>query len=407
MHKRILLAEQSDASRGVAESILRQNGYEVISVSTAEKAFEVVEFTKPDLIIVGSDIEASEGKQLHEKIQNEPRTSNVPLLVICDSGESSLPFPDEGLIRRPLDPKDFLKKVTAYVNGKQPASGQAIANPLQGANLEDEFLDAALGLDQIQVTDSEVMDKTAVGLSVPKKKSTEEKMIGLDQSTGIEMDQTQVGKVESLMIHEDSSDIVRKEQTTKKPVPSATGKIEIVTDQFGISNTGLDLEDNSGGPQDYDWFVNEMQKEDIDKKAPVASGTPADSRSLSITDASSMVDPLTPPPPSSTKSASGTEKGGVEEFIEEFKKEVDKINDNLPESIVVQEDSSDLEKPDESLVWEEKIENLTSEQLGLFTKELAAQLADRLAEKIAAKIDSDKLLAFLRSELIAHVRKND
>ena len=41
MRKRVLLAEQSDAIRGVAETVLRQNGFEVIPITTAEKALEV------------------------------------------------------------------------------------------------------------------------------------------------------------------------------------------------------------------------------------------------------------------------------------------------------------------------------------------------------------------------------
>jgi len=150
-----------------------------------------------------------------------------------------------------------------------------------------------------------------------------------------------------------------------------------------------------------------MQKEDVKPNSQPASGTPADSGRLSITDPSNLVDPVTPAPIESPKPDSASNKGGVEGFIEEFKKEVDKINDHLPDSIVVHEDSPSSEEPGEKLVWEEKIENLTNEQLGPFTTELAAQLAERLAEKIAAKIDGDKLLILLKSELIAYVRKND
>ena len=43
MHKRILIIEAADAVRGIAENVLRQNGYEVISVSDAEKALEVLQ----------------------------------------------------------------------------------------------------------------------------------------------------------------------------------------------------------------------------------------------------------------------------------------------------------------------------------------------------------------------------
>ncbi len=43
MPRRVLIAEQADTLRSVAETVLRQNGYDVISVTAAEKAREVLD----------------------------------------------------------------------------------------------------------------------------------------------------------------------------------------------------------------------------------------------------------------------------------------------------------------------------------------------------------------------------
>ncbi|HWR82677.1 MAG TPA: response regulator, partial [Candidatus Deferrimicrobium sp.] len=100
MRKRVLLAEQSDATRSVAESLLRQNGFEVISVAAAENALEVLKFTRPDLIILGGDMTTPDRKPLYERIRNDSKTSAIALLLF-DTAASDLPFPPEVIIPRP------------------------------------------------------------------------------------------------------------------------------------------------------------------------------------------------------------------------------------------------------------------------------------------------------------------
>ena len=67
MSKKILLAESSQVTRSIAEKILRQSGFEVISVNSAEKALEVIELTRPDLIIAGGELTSSGNKTLYDK----------------------------------------------------------------------------------------------------------------------------------------------------------------------------------------------------------------------------------------------------------------------------------------------------------------------------------------------------
>ena len=170
MQKRVLLAEESDTVRGVAESALRQNGFEVISVVSGEKAVEVLELSRPDLIIVGSELVGKGRKPVYEHVQENPQISSVPLLIQANPEEAGLPFPQEVILCRPLEPSEFMSKVKAFI-GQPAAVKQAESNPLSEAQLEDELLDAALGLDQIDVTDSEVMDKTQVSSNKNKQRS--------------------------------------------------------------------------------------------------------------------------------------------------------------------------------------------------------------------------------------------
>src|SRR3990172_10833126 len=105
MRKKILIAEQSDTTRGVAENVLRQHGYEVISISNGDKALEVLELSRPNLILVDSKLIVKSKRTLIEKIQESPLTSSIPFLLICDELDDTSAYPDEVKVTRPLDPK--------------------------------------------------------------------------------------------------------------------------------------------------------------------------------------------------------------------------------------------------------------------------------------------------------------
>ncbi len=406
MHKRILIAEASDAVRNAAESILRQNGFEVISVSTSDKALEVIEFTRPDLLVVGSDLAAS-GRPFYERLQQEPRTASLPMLLISDAEATNLPFPDEVLVPQPLDPRSFLQKVMVFAGQNQATHGPAEADPLSDTSLEDEMLDAALGLDQIQVTESEVMDKAVMPPSTAKKPSSD-KMVGLGSATDADDEASDSGRVESIMIESDSTDIVQKPKSKAPPSTGTTGKLDIVRDQYGLSDPDSLNPGDSDASHDYEWFVNEMRSDNQPSapgNKPPSKVDPNESVGLSVIDPSAMVDPITSPPASTStpdQSAKGT---GVEKFIEEFKKEVEKINADQPESIVISETEPQGEGKSGRMEWDEKLEDLTPEQMQIFTREFTAELADRLAERIAAKIDDVKLLALLKHEIVAQLKK--
>ena len=66
MSKKVLLAEQSLAVRGIAESLLRQNGFEVVAADSVEAAVEILKGDKFDLYLVASDIADGKNTPLYE-----------------------------------------------------------------------------------------------------------------------------------------------------------------------------------------------------------------------------------------------------------------------------------------------------------------------------------------------------
>jgi CheY-like chemotaxis protein len=410
MSNRILLAEASDTIRGVATTVLRQNGFEVISVGTAQKAMEVLNHTRPNLLIVGGALADPGGTLFYERISNDHRFASTAMLLFYEPGQPQLPFPADVVINLPFDPKDFLERVTLFSGKAQkppappPQSSSTSANPLEGSDLEDGDIDAALGLDRIEVTGSEVMDKTQVGQS--GKRPVSEKTVGFDHADNTDTDLSDSSRIESIMISDESADIAPTPKGRPAPDASTSGKLDILgsSDQYGMVNPDVLSPDEADRAHDYEWFINEMQREARAPRSTEQSGPDSQqSAELTIADTASFVDPVTPPPASPPAASRRSSGENVERFIDEFKKEVEKIDDFAPESIVVEAEKSSASGSDRN--WEDSLEKTSPESVDWFTREFVSVLAEKIATMIAAKIDGKKLTALLKAEIMAQTAR--
>jgi DNA-binding response OmpR family regulator len=393
MRKKILIAEASDTTRGVAENVLRQNGFDVISVATGEKTLEVLELSKPHLIMVDSTLVFKGKKTLFHRLQEDARTQSIPFLLIIDEGDSdSSPFPDEVKITRPLDPQDMLTKVKVMAGSDQDSGSEEEddRNPL-GSSLEEDLLDEALGLDRIDVTDSEVMDAVTTTKKKPKSEPEGEKLIGMEHDHQ-EEEESGKNKVESLRIDDASSEIAPKGDDKDS---SNAGQLEILSEheQFGIGDASLLETSDEYADHDYEWFINEMKKDASGAgKKHAQPPTGQDSKT-----------------PSSAPGPSKSRGEGVEKFIEEFKKEIKSFSDSAsPAKSAAKpapKPAATATKPEPQAEPVSTPERVNVSEVELLTKELVHSLALKIAEKIANKIDPNKLLFLIKNEIMESSKK--
>lgn len=413
MAKKVLVAEAADAVRQVIEGLLRQNGYDVIGVSSAARATEVLQFGRPDLIVAGGDLLDSSKRPFYDVVQSDQKTTSIPLLVIEPPDKSTVSLPPEVVVARPIEPRDFLQRIGIFLGQAVNPPKAAVPRAATSSPVDDSFLDAALGLDGLDVTGSEDMDKTSTNIQ-RKQRAAAPAVTPYDGSS----DSDTMGdsrKVESLTIRDESADI-RPENTRppKKVEQSGTGKIELVRDQYGMTDPSVLAERPERQTHDYDWFVNAMRDEASSAVKPPPAAKPvatiADSQKLRMTETSSIVDPLTRVPSQpSGHPASGAGKSnieGVEKFIDEFKKEIELLRSHEGEAPVVETPKA-ATSPTGEMNWEDEISAMSVDQIRSFTKELTGMLAERIAERIAAKIDPDKLLSLIQEELSAMTRKKE
>ena len=397
MNRRVLIAEQADTVRAVAEAVLRQNGFDVIAVTAAEKAREVLELSKPDLLILGADLASADGTPFYQRVRQDSRMVHIPTILIEPADKSPVSVSDLTIIPRPFDPQDFLQKVTLALSvGSKPASTGG--DLLSGAEIDDDFLDAALGLGDIDVTDSEVMNSTTSGLKV-KASSGAEKMIGIEAHRDQKVADTGGTKVEAMVLDMTSSRITSRKPGRQAPVEGA-GKLEILADQYGLEKP-LPPVQNENADHDYNWFVDAIRED----SAPTAPGEakPHDTGSFVISDTSAAVDPSTPGPAASHRST--PPPAGVEKFIDEFKKEMQQLREIESDTTIPEVKTIRADAPGEKLDWEEKLEHIGPTEIEIFTREFAKELGGRVAEIIAAKIDPDKLMRLIRAEVVERYQK--
>jgi CheY-like chemotaxis protein len=421
MHKRVLIAEENDTIRGVAETALRQKGYEVISVASTAKALEVLEYSLPDLLLVGADLKSEDGRPCFVCFKEHARAAAVPMLVLAGSKSDLSSLPPEIVIPQPFDPGVLLTRVAAFSGQNKEAAPETPDNPLGAASLDDDFLDAALGLDSIQVTGSEDMDKTVVGKA--------DKTGGIETMTGLGnfvkkkelTDSTKVGsdstKVESLVLSDDTTDINHTTYAREKAKDgvNVTSGIDIMQDQYGLADPDAFKTEDTGGAHDYDWFVNSMQAEDqIDGPPTDSAPTDGPVDELTFTDQSAMVDPLTPgPSPVSEKNEKNEKKKGegVDKFIDEFKKEIERIRSDEPEAAELSRPDSEgsvaVKDPSSSgAAWEDEVEKVDAQYGALFARELMSHVAEQISEKLLSRLDSEKLLQLIKHEVVKYLKRN-
>ncbi|MFH2035489.1 MAG: hypothetical protein ABIJ45_03725 [Candidatus Zixiibacteriota bacterium] len=424
MRKKILVVEKSDAIRGIAESLLHQNGFDVLSAVDAAKAKELIVASEPNMIIIGADIKEKSGNYLYEQLESNPQTARLPLLLISSPDNDSIPYPPEVILPRPFDPDDFIERVKLFVGAGDIKREDKIKTnePFAESSVDDEFLDSALGIDRIEVEDSEEMDKTHISQKIrqiiaEKKKDIFD--IHQDTANGVnknELDDTG-GKVESLMIRDNSDIQSKNEKDAIEDDSTSTSGIDISSDQYGLmepeeDNNSADLSvekipAEKDKDHDYDWFIDEMKKETGGGSGKVSKIDANDSGIIHTTLASDVIEPI------KNASSSGDfqpgtgvadepeiKTGGVDQFISEFKKEVEQLKSKSDKTTTPSKGSSVSAS---TAVMQETVPEqdirLDPAEVHHYVSHMVEMLAEKVAKNIVDKIDKDELYRMLKDNL--------
>lgn len=124
----ILIVEDETALSSVLKSKLEKEGYTVKVAEDGEEGYEKIKEWKPDLILLDIVMPKMDGYRVLEKMKDED--VHIPVIIISNSGQpvelektKKLGAVDH-LIKTQFEPKEVIKKVSAYLDGKKQEGEQ-------------------------------------------------------------------------------------------------------------------------------------------------------------------------------------------------------------------------------------------------------------------------------------------
>jgi DNA-binding response OmpR family regulator len=127
--KKVVVAEASSTIKSVADTLLRQNGYDVICTSDGLQAWEVIQSERPDLVIAGLGLSGMSGLQLCRQVSAKgPGTPVILMTGVKDvlTDDQLRSSGARGRLKKPFSPRDLLDSVDKVVGqGRGAAAGEA------------------------------------------------------------------------------------------------------------------------------------------------------------------------------------------------------------------------------------------------------------------------------------------
>jgi len=263
--KKIVLAEASPTIKSVADSLLRQNGYDVVCTSDGIQAWDVISKEKPDLVLLGLSLTGLSGLDLCRRVTGENLTGGIPVVLMIGAQDSVkeediVSCGARGKLRKPFSPKDLLEVV-------EKLSSRDIATQ-------------AVRREQIPSLPENAKFNTQVASThhmQPKQESYNLEWLDLSEKKPT----NHISKVASFDLSTDDQNLI------------------IDDDQYGLANPYQPDEQDQTTPvrqerdDDYDWFVGEMKKEmeGKSKKEPSAEA-PIQGMSLNASSPTSKGDAI-------------------------------------------------------------------------------------------------------------------
>lgn len=127
--KKILVCDDEPHILHVVSTKLRNGGFEVITASDGEEAFESARKNKPDLVMTDYQMPYLSGLELCAKLRADAETANIPVIMLTARG-FSLGQDDiketniRKVLPKPFSPREVLSSVQELL-GQTPVTAGA------------------------------------------------------------------------------------------------------------------------------------------------------------------------------------------------------------------------------------------------------------------------------------------
>ena len=387
MSKKILIADQSETVRGVAEDLFRKKGFEVVSASDGVEALELAHTPGIDLVFLNAGLPEIDGYTVSKEVKSNQQTQNVKVVLLLSTAEmvnqhlllSSLA---DRTLNKPFSPKDLIESASEALGveiesdeDKEELSTEAgdVSEDIEELDFGENH-DEEIDFGSIFAGDESVEQKTELDEILFSNKENSESA----DDTGIETSSEKRNNNKEL-------------ETEMSKEPEKDSAIRLADDQYGLEAPLPEPEIEV--PHDYSWFIREMKKELTDPKSgsdsmPSQATTSTEGPTINAEKGHSAVPGM--PRTKTTKTGQFTveEIGSSKIDISGVKSLVESEEENQP--------FSHIDKP---IDYGED-----SARLSLAEKLLIKEIGDKVAEKLVDRLSTEKLRQTIL-EVLASLKK--
>ncbi|MGQ9584911.1 MAG: diguanylate cyclase [Anaerolineae bacterium] len=121
--QRVLIVDDSVATRRLLQTILQGPGYQVLEAAHAVEAQEVIAQTLPDLILLDIMMPGMSGFDLCQRLKQDPATANIPIIMVTALSEvrdrvQGLQAGADDFLSKPFDRLELLTRVRLLLDKK-------------------------------------------------------------------------------------------------------------------------------------------------------------------------------------------------------------------------------------------------------------------------------------------------
>ncbi len=378
MSKKVLIADQSEAVRGVAENLFRKKGLEVVSAADGLEALELIKTTDIDLAFLNSSLPQLDGYTVSSQIKDSEKTSRVKVVLLLSTSEivqqhQLLSSQADDTLNKPFSPQDLVEMTSELLgielNGDKPES------PSQDSN--DDIAD---GVEELNIDDEPDEEIDFGSIFEGEEDKREEPGLG-DVFMAKDEDHEATDKIVTDLFNEDKPKSHEGDMNDRTNGGS-DDSIRLADDQYGLETPS---ETEVHTPHDYNWFIREMKKE-LSEDQPSESEpgkSPEGEEEKDIPRASAV--PGTP-------TASKTTKTGTFDIEEIGTSKIDADEpDVAPEGAESQKEYVFSGKPTD--------QGSPAAELSLAEKLLIREVAQRVADRIVERMSTKELRSAIQEAL--------
>lgn len=125
--KKILIAEDEPDMRAILVGMVEGAGYEVIPAEDGEKAIQLAEAEKPDMILLDVVMPKLSGFEVLKKLRYSPATQETPVIILSNLGQEEEVAKGKALgavdylVKADVHLTDVLAKISKYLEEKESA----------------------------------------------------------------------------------------------------------------------------------------------------------------------------------------------------------------------------------------------------------------------------------------------